>query len=113
MSDLDHAIAELKRFRLHVARQLARLDGELLEYARASYRRAEKTHERCNGRRRRRQQNEKLRAPTMGGFALPQLSDIRRDPPRKLSLIWRRGRRSNGGPRVVRLLIGDIFGRCF
>jgi hypothetical protein len=46
MSDLDHAIAELKRFRLHVARQLARLDGELLEYARASYRRAEKTHER-------------------------------------------------------------------
>ena len=44
---------------------------------------------------------------------LGQLGDIRRDPPRKLSLIWRRGRRSNGGPRVVRLLIGDIFGRCF
>ena len=42
-----------------------------------------------------------------------QLGDARRDPSRcnKLPLIWRRGRRrrSNGGPGVVRFLIGDIL----
>jgi hypothetical protein len=55
-------------------------------------------------------------SPPQLGFAqyLWQLRDIRRNPPRlnKLPLIWSDGRRwSNGGPGVVRLLIGNVFGR--
>jgi len=63
MSDLDHAIAaELKGFRLPVARQLARLDGRWIARICASLlsKGGKNSRADCNGRRRRGQQNEKL-----------------------------------------------------